>query len=126
MPAYYRTGQVERLLGVGEHVLRYWERELPLLSAPRSAFGRKEWTEADMVLLSRIKHLVRERGFSLARALECVIVERSADADMSAALTELRGRLVKCFFEARDLAERAKGLAVRADAATAAQGKPRG
>lgn len=98
----YGTAEVEALLGVGEHVLRYWERRLPLLSPARSAFGRRAWTEADLALLLRVRHLVRDRGLGLDRALSELIAERSGSgAAVAAALAEARARLVRAYFDNR-------------------------
>lgn len=103
----YRTGDVERLLGLGEHVLRYWERELPILSPARSPFGRREWSESDISLLLRVRHLVKDRGLGLAATMDALIAERSGSAaDVAAALAELRAGLVSSYFESRSLAER--------------------
>ena len=104
----YRTGDVERLLGVGEHVLRHWERCLPILSPARSAFGRKLWTEADLALLLRVRHLVRDRGLTLAATMERLLAERSGPgAGASAVLGEARAALVGAWFQSRALSERA-------------------
>lgn len=97
----YGTAEVEALLGVGEHVLRYWERRLPLLSPARSAFGRREWSEADLALLLRVRHLVRDRGLGLDKALDELIAERSGGGAAAAALAEARAQLVRAYFENR-------------------------
>ena len=102
----YRTGDVERLLGLGEHVLRYWERELPILSPARSPFGRREWSESDIALLLRVRHLVKHRGLGLAATMDVLIAERSgASAGAAAALSEVRAALVSAYFKSRALAE---------------------
>ncbi len=103
----YRTGDVERLLGLGEHVLRYWERELPILSPARSPFGRREWSESDISLLLRVRHLVKDRGLGLSATMDVLIAERSgASAGTAAALSEVRAALVSAYFESRALAGR--------------------
>jgi len=103
----YRTGDVERLLGLGEHVLRYWERELPILSPVRSPFGRREWSESDIALLLRVRHLVKDRGLGLSATMDVLIAERSgASAGAAASLSEVRAALVAAYFESRALAGR--------------------
>ncbi len=107
MAGPYRTGDVERLLGLGEHVLRYWERELPILSPARSPFGRREWTEADISLLLRVRHLVRDRGLGLSATMDALIAERSGEGAAAAAiLAEVRAALVAAYFESRTLVRR--------------------
>lgn len=107
MSGPYRTGDVERLLGVGEHVLRYWEHALPILSPSRSHSGRRAWTDADLALLLRVRHLVRNRGLSLEATLDVLIEERTGlGVDSAAVLGEARAALVRAWFESRALAGR--------------------
>ncbi len=114
MSGPYRTGEVERLLGVGEHVLRYWERALPILSPARS-FGRRQYSCADVALLLRVRHLVRDRGMDLDAALGALIAERSGSgpgsgSEISATLAEARDGLIQAYFESGRLHKRAEGL----------------
>jgi len=107
MGGSYGTGDVERLLGLGEHVIRYWERELPILSPHRSPFGRRAWTEADIALLLRVRHLVKDHHLGLSATLDALIAERSGDdADSAARFAEIRAALVRSYFESRALSER--------------------
>jgi len=88
-------------------VLRYWERELPILSPARSPFGRREWSESDISLLLRVRHLVKDRGLGLSATMDVLIAERSgASAGTAAALSEVRAALVSAYFESRALAGR--------------------
>lgn len=111
MAGPYRTGDVERLLGVGEHVLRHWERELPILSPSRSAFGRREWHASDIALLLRVRHLVKDRGLNLAQVMSQLLAERSGSgADQAAALGEARAALVDAYFSVRVLNDRTSSV----------------
>ncbi len=111
MGASYGTGDVERLLGLGEHVIRYWERELPILSPHRSPFGRRAWTEADIALLLRVRHLVKDHHLGLSATLDALIAERSGDdADSAALFAEIRAALVRSYFESRTLSERLSSI----------------
>jgi len=115
----YGTKDVEALIGVGEHVLRYWEKELPLLSPQRTAFGRREWSEADLALLLRVRHLVRDRGLSLHATLDALLFERSGPgAGRAATLAEARAMLIGLFFSCRSL--RAKAARLQAGSRRAA------
>ncbi|MBU0929232.1 MAG: MerR family transcriptional regulator [Spirochaetes bacterium] len=97
---------MERLLGLGEHVLRYWERELPILSPSRSPFGRREWSASDISLLLRVRHLVKDRGLGLSATMDRLIAERSGSgADAAASLSEVRAALVSAYFESRAIAD---------------------
>lgn len=119
----YRTGEVERLLGLGEHVLRYWERELPILSPARSHFGQRVWSEADIALLLRVRHLVKDRGLGLTATMNTLIAERSGPgAEVAAALAEVRAALIGSYFEARSLSERLTTGLEESDASALRQG----
>jgi DNA-binding transcriptional MerR regulator len=107
----YLTGDVESILGITDHVIRYWEHEIPFLSATRT-FGRRSWTESEIALLFRVKHLVRNKGLRLAKATERIIQERTGDgATMAALIAEIKADLIKAFFETRQLYE---GIGIRA------------
>lgn len=107
MREHYRTGDVEELLGLGDHVLRYWEREIPILSPVRSPFGRREWTRADIALLLRVRHMVRDRGLGLAATFDALIAERTgAGAAAAARLSEVRAELIDAYYRSRELGER--------------------
>jgi DNA-binding transcriptional MerR regulator len=112
----YRTSDVELLLGLGDHVLRYWERELPILSPARSPFGRREWSCADMALLFRVRHLVKGRGLGLAATMDALIAERSGPgAEAAAALSEVRASLINSYFESRALSRKLEASMIPSD-----------
>jgi len=98
---YYRTGEVVALLGVSEHVLRYWEKTLPLV-LPLHSFGRRHYNAADIALLCRVRHLVRDQGLNLEAALERLLAERSdGRSEYAARLQEARAGLIDAFFALR-------------------------
>ncbi len=114
MSGPYLSGEVQRLLGVGEHVLRYWERALPILSPARS-FGRRQYSCADVALLLRVRHLVRDRGLGLGSVLAILLAERGGSgagsrAEISATLTEARVGLIQAYFSSGRLQRRATEL----------------
>jgi DNA-binding transcriptional MerR regulator len=96
--ASWSTAEVERLLGVKEHVLRYWEEEIPVLRPRKGPSGRKEYGEREVALLLRVKHLVQERQFTVEGAGKALLDELSGpDQDGKAALYEVRSGLLKLF-----------------------------
>jgi len=89
-------GEVERILGVKAHVIRYWESEIPLLKPEKDSFGRRVYTAADMELLSRIKYLLYERKYTVEGAREELYREAdSASPDERALLKEVKSDLLK-------------------------------
>ena len=98
----YSIGEVERLLGEKAHVIRYWERAVPLVSPRRSESGRREYSESELIALLRVKHLVRRRGLSPEAAREVLIREASGPRqDLRARAYEIRALLVRAYFRSR-------------------------
>jgi DNA-binding transcriptional MerR regulator len=109
--AAYQIGDVERLLDVKSHTLRYWEKEMPLLQPRKDAFGRRVYSGHDITMLLRLKHLLYERHFTIEGAREQMLLELSGDAqDVRAIVDSIRSELVAVYFLSRRL---------RADAAAA-------
>ncbi len=96
-------------LGVKPHVLRYWEKEVPLLAPRKSVSGHREYTISDLEVLFRIHHLLYKKGFTLAGVRRQLWEESTNELqDQKARFTALRVELV-------DLAERCSVLRRRLD-----------
>lgn len=99
----YSIGQVERVLGEKTHVIRYWERAVPLVSPRRSESGRREYSEAELLSLLRMKHLVRRKGLSPEAAREVLLREAAGPRqDLRARAYEIRALLVRAYFRSLD------------------------
>jgi DNA-binding transcriptional MerR regulator len=68
-------GEVEEIIGVKAHVLRYWEQEFLMLQPKRDKAGRYIYSERDIHLLFRLKHLLYEKGYTIAGAQRQMFVE---------------------------------------------------
>jgi DNA-binding transcriptional MerR regulator len=66
--AYFKIGEVARLVGVKPFVLRYWETEFERLCPDKSKTGQRAYSRADVALLAEIKHLLYERRFTIEGA----------------------------------------------------------
>ncbi len=75
---YFKIGEVSELLGVEPYVLRYWETEFPVLSPKKSGTGHRLYRRKDVELLLRIKHLLRERRFTIEGARQTLTAEARA------------------------------------------------
>ena len=112
----YEARTVLGILNVKPHVLRYWERTLPLIRSRRDESGRRVWTAAQVRMLLRVRHHVVQRRLSPAAAGEALLLEAAGvRADAKARLEVLRGRLVALLLQAR----RASAALVAEDAAGA-------
>ena len=91
----YSTGMVERLLGLPASTLRHWEREVPLLQPRKDFFGRRSYSEADLRLILRLRHLALDKGMGLSAAKERLVEELSGPMpDERARIEEIRGELL--------------------------------
>lgn len=65
---YYSIGEVAKMFGVNESLLRYWEKEFPMIS-PRKAGGNvRQYRKEDIEVIRLIYHLVKEKGMTLQGA----------------------------------------------------------
>ncbi len=64
---YFRIGEVASLLGVEPHVLRYWEGEFGIRPV-RSMSGQRLYRKQEIARFLKIRHLLHERGFTVAGA----------------------------------------------------------
>jgi DNA-binding transcriptional MerR regulator len=75
---YFKIGEVSELLGVEPYVLRYWETEFSVLSPKKSGTGHRLYRRKDVELLLRIKHLLKERRFTIEGARQTLQAESRA------------------------------------------------
>ena len=61
-------GEVARALGIKQHVLRYWEQQLPQLQPLKRSGNRRYYRPADIALIERIDRLVNRDGYTLKGA----------------------------------------------------------
>ena len=69
---YFRIGDVSRLVGVKQHVLRYWETEFPAISPKKSGTGQRLYRRKDVEVILQIKHLLYERRFTIEGARKAI------------------------------------------------------
>ncbi len=84
----YRPADACRIAEVAPYVLRYWETEFPALSEGKDKAGTKFYTARDVRIISRIRELLYDEGFTVAGAkkrLEAEIAEGRFDQGLSSA-----------------------------------------
>ena len=72
-PEAFRTiGEVARVLGVKQHVLRYWEEQFPMLKPLTRAGGRRYYRPGDVALIAEIDRLLHHEGFTIRGARQAL------------------------------------------------------
>ena len=98
----YTIGDIEKILKVKNHVIRYWEKEIPLIQPKRDIYGRREYSDRDFQIFLRLKYLLYERRFTLEGAKEQLYNELSGEyQDLRASIAAMRTELLDLFFKAR-------------------------
>lgn len=62
---YYSIGEVARMFGVSNSLIRFWENEFDILQPRKNRKGDRLFTQEDIDNLKVIFHLVKERGYTL-------------------------------------------------------------
>jgi DNA-binding transcriptional MerR regulator len=97
--ASYSTGDAERLLRVKVHVIRYWEKEIPLIQPVKDAYGRRVYRDRDMQILFRLKYLLYDRRFTIEGARDQLYRELAGEnQDLRGRISALRSELLDLFF----------------------------
>lgn len=65
---YFRIGEVSRLAGVKQYVLRYWETEFPGIGPRKSGSNHRLYRRKDVELILEIKHLLYEKRYTIEGA----------------------------------------------------------
>jgi len=100
--ASYTIGDVERLLRVKVHVIRYWEKEIPLVQPVKDVYGRRLYRDRDLQILFRLKYLLYDRRFTLEGARDQLYRELAGEyQDLRAHISALRSELLDLFFFVR-------------------------
>ena len=91
----YSIGDLERLLGVKNHVIRYWEKEIPLIQPEKNNFGRRIYRDRDLQILFRLKYLLYERRFTIEGARSQLYLELAGEnQDLRGSVSALRSQLL--------------------------------
>ncbi len=90
---FYKIGEVCRICDLEAHVLRYWEREFPILSPAKNRAGQRIYREKDLQLVQEIKELLYGQRYTIAGARR--------------RLRETAGRNLPLFSEAADWRQQA-------------------
>lgn len=73
---YRPISEVADLVGVKQHVLRYWETQFSMLRPKKNRAGNRMYRPDEVKLLLRIKELLYARRYTIAGARRTLLDER--------------------------------------------------
>ncbi len=95
---YYSISEVARMFDVNESLLRYWEKEFPIISPKKAGGNIRQYRKEDIENIRLVYHLVKEKGMTLQGAKQRLKMnkEKTAQtAEVVSRLKEIREELVK-------------------------------
>ena len=106
--ASYSISDLEQLLKVKDYVIRYWEKEIPLIQPVRDKNGRRVYSDRDLQLFIRLKYLLYDRRFTVDGARAQIYQELAGGhQDLRAYISALRSELLSLFFMVHDSSRKA-------------------
>jgi DNA-binding transcriptional MerR regulator len=92
------TGDLEKLLGIKGHTIRYWEKQIPLIQPQKDGTGNFVYSSRDVRLLLRVKHFLHDRKFTIEGAIEELYREiEGGRQEVKAHIEELRSELLNIY-----------------------------
>ena len=84
---YYSVKEVAEMLNVSESLLRFWEKEIPLLKPKTTGNNIRQYSEKDIENVKAVYNLVKVRGFKLQAARK-MLRENKQGVDKNARVME--------------------------------------
>lgn len=100
----YTIGEVEEVSGVKANVLRYWETVIPGFAPHKDLGGRRIYTERELDIILRLKHLIYERKFTIEGARNEILHEAEkyeSKSDLMQEIQALRTELTNLYLMIR-------------------------
>lgn len=88
------------MVGHEPHVLRYWEQEFDALSPDKNESGRRTYTDDDVDVVERIRHLLKVEKYTIAGARQVMQRDgerRRREAELENKLKAVRSLLVDLY-----------------------------
>ncbi|MEL3907973.1 MAG: MerR family transcriptional regulator [Treponemataceae bacterium] len=95
----FSIGDVEKLTGIKQHILRYWEDNIPLLSPEKDEYGRRVYFQRDLDFVFRLKYLINEKKFTVEGAGAELLreLENEQSTDATQIISKMRNELINIF-----------------------------
>ena len=65
---YYSISEVARITRLEPYVLRFWEKEFPMLKPKKNRGGNRIYQKSDIEMVNRIKHLLYRENYTIEGA----------------------------------------------------------
>ena len=65
---YYSISEVAKIVKLEAYVLRFWEKEFPMLNPRKNRGGNRIYQKGDIELINRIKHLLYKENYTIEGA----------------------------------------------------------
>ena len=87
---YYSISEVARMFDVNESLLRYWEKEFPIISPKKAGGNIRQYRKEDIENIRLVYHLVKEKGMTLAGAKQRLKQNRESAASSAEIIERLK------------------------------------
>ncbi len=83
---YYSIAEVSEETQLKPYVLRFWEKEFPMLHPKKNRAGKRTYQRKDIEAVMRIKHLLYKEGYTIEGARTRLRMEMGGDAELPESL----------------------------------------
>jgi DNA-binding transcriptional MerR regulator len=90
---YFSMGEASNLLGIKDHILRYWEKAFKDYFTVRRISNRRMFQKSDLVIFLKIKEL-SERGLNI-KAIKKVFEEGDLSLELDVEIIESLKEILK-------------------------------
>ncbi|MFO7613749.1 MAG: MerR family transcriptional regulator [Bacteroidales bacterium] len=95
---YYTIGEVSGMFKVNPSLIRFWEKEFPILQPQKNKKGNRLFTARDIDNLRLIYHLLKEKGFTIQGARDYLAKNKTGmeiKQQIILSLQQIRRRLIE-------------------------------
>ena len=87
---YYSIWEVAKMFDVNESLLRYWEKEFPIISPKKAGGNVRQYRKEDIENIRLVYHLVKEKGMTLQGAKQKLKMNRETTIRTAEILDRLK------------------------------------
>ena len=80
---YYSIGEVSKMTGLKQYVLRYWETEFPILKPNKNKAGNRNYKDTDIKIIREIQTLLYEKKYTIKGAKQFLVDNYSKKSKVS-------------------------------------------